>query len=930
MTKKIIHLLCFVTYFFAFAQKDTITITAQLSDGKLTVKQKLVYFNKSNQELDHIKLLNFTAAYKNRNTSLVKRKLEDRKTKLYFAKNKDLGKLVYLMANNSFYDGFLDQENIYITLDKPLKSGASTIINLEYSIVLPKVDFTSYGTKKDYSLLKYFFLVPDSFDTENSHSKNYLDLEENCNVDTFYKVKFENTNQKISSNLIQTSENTFEGILNKDVEFYLSEKQNYSYTSNFNGENCKVELGFAVNENEKNFLEFYLPLHLKFIKEKIGFLPKKIFISSKSKSRNDFFGNDDMKFGKLKFQLFSDGEKVDMDYFSMISQEVADQIFVSNKEENHWLTNGLKTYLEMQYLEKFYRDYKLLGDLPEYKILGLKPLKFTYASKLKLTERYGLPYQYITAQNLDQPIDEKLHRLSNFNEFAVSKFETGTLLNFVAEKMGKENFEAFLKDYISKNKNLDKKDFLDALTLSSGYSSEFLEKYVSQKNRLNFDLKSFTREGNNFKIVVSKNTPQNVPFKLETINTDEEKTTYWYDTNNKDNPSTYIIPENNTKKIIINDHYAFPESNFKDNYLYTKGIFSNSKKIKLKLFVDYPNPEFNEVFVAPKVIWNNYDKFLLGMKFQNKSLIDRPFLYSAMPFYSTGTGKLTGSFSAFYKIQPPDSFYRTFLIGVSSSYFHYDYELAYKRISLFGTMSFNKNPRSQIGRNLVTSYSYFDRDLSEEMKLKNDYSKYNLWNVGYVYSESGVIKDKYIFGNLQLMEDFQKISAESYYRWNYAENKKISFRFFGGMFINNKTRNNTFDFGISKVSNYAFSYNLLAQSANSGILSQQYVIAEAGFKSFINGTANQFVLSTNIDAHTWKMFNLYADFGVYKNKNYHPKFIWDSGVKLKLVPEFLEIYFPVQSSLGFEPGFKDYKNRIRYTISFNLNSVVGYFRRGWF
>ena len=35
-----------------------------------------------------------------------------------------------------------------------------------------------------------------------------------------------------------------------------------------------------------------------------------------------------------------------------------------------------------------------------------------------------------------------------------------------------------------------------------------------------------------------------------------------------------------------------------------------------------------------------------------------------------------------------------------------------------------------------------------------------------------------------------------------------------------------------------------------------------------------------------------------------------SGIKLKVIPDFLEIYFPVQSSLGFEPGFKDYKSRI--------------------
>ena len=80
----------------------------------------------------------------------------------------------------------------------------------------------------------------------------------------------------------------------------------------------------------------------------------------------------------------------------------------------------------------------------------------------------------------------------------------------------------------------------------------------------------------------------------------------------------------------------------------------------------------------------------------------------------------------------------------------------------------------------------------------------------------------------------------------------------------NHTRNNNFDIGISKVSNYAFSYNLLAQSAISGILSQQFIMAEGGFKSYINGTVDQWMLTHNVETNVWKMIDVYADFGVYK------------------------------------------------------------------
>ena len=79
------------------------------------------------------------------------------------------------------------------------------------------------------------------------------------------------------------------------------------------------------------------------------------------------------------------------------------------------------------------------------------------------------------------------------------------------------------------------------------------------------------------------------------------------------------------------------------------------------------------------------------------------------------------------------------------------------------------------------------------------------------------------------------------------------------------------------------------------------------------------------------MFNFYADAGVYKNKEYSgAKFLYDTGVKIKLIPDFLEVYLPLQSSNGFEPSFKDYGKRIRYTLVFNFNALTNHFRRGWF
>ena len=443
-------------------------------------------------------------------------------------------------------------------------------------------------------------------------------------------------------------------------------------------------------------------------------------------------------------------------------------------------------------------------------------------------------------------------------------------------------------------------------------------------------MKRFKKIGDEFQVKIAKNTLQEIPFKIETEKKNGEKTAFWFDTERSKEAKIYNIPQTDAEKIVINSEYIFPEKNFRDNYLYAKGFFANTKKIRFKFFKDIPNPEYNEVYLNPKLNFNAYDKILLGLNLKNSSLFDRKFVYLFTPYFSSGTGKLTGSGGVAYSFQPAESFYRSLDVGVSGSYFHYDYDLTYRKFSAFANFNFSKNPRSDIGRSLGFSYNFFEKELTPAMIAANEYGKYNLWNVGYGYSDRRLIHEKYLSGNLQWMEDFQKFSAEAFYRWEFAQDQKVSFRFFGGYFITNKTKNNLFDYGISKVSNYAFSYGLLGQSATSGLLSQQLILAEGGFKSYLGKTANQWITSVNVDAHVWRWFNVYADAGVYKNRLQDPQFIWDSGVKVKVIPDFLEIYFPVQSSLGFEPSFKDYGSRIRFTLVLNFSAITGYFRRGWF
>jgi hypothetical protein len=841
MTKKLTILLCNLLFFSVFAQKDSIYIEARWTENneKIKVNQHIIYHNRFEKSVSEIKLLNWIAAYRKTETPLAERKLEDRKTDLYFAKKNELGSisdLIIKIGDQTFTGLDLNWENIFLQLSRPLGKGESLKMELSYQLRLPDARFTGYGKSKEGFHLKYFFLIPDSFEDEQQIPRHYLDIEEAQNVGSFWKINFEvPVNHNVQSNLHQTGNYTFEGTSYQEAEFHVVPYKNTNITVEVDGKSVITELAYAIQPEEKANIEFYLPLQLKFIKEKIGWLPDKIFISEKFRKKEDFFGNDDIKFWKFKFQLFSDAEKTDLDYFSIISQNIVNQALINDKIKDHWLENGLKTYLEIQYLKKNYKDHRLLGQLPDQmSLLGIKPLKWTNASKLKLTDRYGLAYQYIMTQNLDQKITEPFSGLSNFNEMAISKFQTGTLLNFVSEKIGNLQFDNFVQNFIQKNRGkiAEGDDFIDELVINSNSSADFLKNYIQHKNRTDFKLKSVIKKNGAFQIKVAKNTTQNIPFILESQEESGEKKSFWFDTHSQKTAITYQLPVDEAEKITINDDYIFPEANFRNNYLYTKGLFANAKKIKFKLYNDMPNHEYNEVFVTPNLTYNAYDKLLLGVNFRNKSLLDRQFLYSFSPYYSSGTNSFTGSGGISYSFRPAESFYQKLNFGASASYFHYNFNLAYRKFTAFSSINFAKNPRSQISKNIGFSYEYVKKDLTETMIKNGDYGKYNLWNTYFSYSDNKAIHERYFNVVLQSMDDFQKINSEFFYRWEYAQNKKISFRMFGGYFLNNRTKNNTFNFGVSRLSNYAFSYGLLGQSATSGIFSQQYILAEGGFKSF--------------------------------------------------------------------------------------------------
>ena len=142
---------------------------------------------------------------------------------------------------------------------------------------------------------------------------------------------------------------------------------------------------------------------------------------------------------------------------------------------------------------------------------------------------------------------------------------------------------------------------------------------------------------------------------------------------------------------------------------------------------------------------------------------------------------------------------------------------------------------------------------------------------------------------------------------------------------------NFFDYALDRPTDYLFQYDYLGRSETTGIYSQQFIPAEGGFKSrFDQPLIDNFLMSINSSIGLWKWIELYGDLGYIDQKNQNSRVLFDTGFRFNLVPDFLELYFPVYNSNGLQMQAPRYHEKIRYVIVFDPQTLTQLFSRKWF
>ncbi len=900
------------------------------------VKQTILYKNQSQDTITSIIFNDWNNAYSSKNTPLAGRFSDEFVRTFHTAKEKDRGfTSIEKIENETQILTWNRVENhidlISVTLEKPLLPEQEVELKLVYTIKLPNARFTKYGYDDDGNyVIRNAFLWPALRENHAFVMNSNLNLDDASTA--LCDVQFEiqtDVKKVITSDLdIVKTDNAlgfskkYTGKNRYDFSLYL---ENNSDFLSFKNKDIEV----LNNINSKNVDDIQKAIIVdrvvQFAKEKIGDYPYFVMtISQVDYERNPFYG-----FNQLPSFLKPFTE--DFDYEIKILKTYLNAYLKNslplNKRSDNWIYDGITTFYLMEYLQHYYPDAKMLGKVADYRILNSFHL-----AHIKFNEQFSYFYMLMARKNLDQPIGDPKNTLIKFNEQIAGKYRAGLSFEYLDDYLGNDILNNSVKTFFEENKvqTSVKQPFEDLLRKNTATNIEwFFDDIIKSRRVIDYKFGNLTKDKDFVYFDLKNKTGTNVPIPVYGLKDNQVVFKKWLDETST--ISAYKLPRMDADKLVINYENVVPEMNLRNNWKSLKDYNITNRPIKFTLMKDLEDPYYNQILYVPTVTYNLYDGLIPGLRFHNKTILDKPFIYDVNPALSTKQGTISGSFLLAVNQNYRESALYNMRYSITGNYFHYAKDASYLRLNplvmmRIRTSDFRDNKQQAIMlRQVIVS-----REKSEFVLNDPHTKNYSVSNAKYYFSDSEATESIGFVSELQYAEKFGKGILQANYRKLFENNTQIDLRFYGGIFAFNNTKSDFFNFALDRPTDYLFDYNYYGRSETTGLFSQQLILAEGGFKSrFDDQFANQWMTTLNLGVNVWNWIEVYGDVGLLKNKGLNERFVFDSGVRLNLVQDYFELYFPIVSSNGWEIAQPRYDQKIRFIVTLNPKILLNLFNRKW-
>jgi len=938
----LIHFLCLLFVTVAIGQ-NTIDLKANFDMDNKTIKisQAIEYYNTTEKTLDTIYLTDWSHSYSSKTTPLAEWFADEFKNTFHFAKDEDRGfsTVTSIKQDNepvSYSRLEKQQDIIKVILKEPLKPRSSYSLKLDYTVQIPNDKFTRYGITGEEDInLRYWYITPAIFNGkwQYSSNKNLDDAfvpKANINLEIEYPKNFTliselNEESSTASNAKKVTVLSGADRINSKLFLHKTNNFNTVETDFFN-----IQSNIKTEDLKDEEIAIITDKIAGYITKNIGEYPhEKLLLTHIDYKKDPIYGLNQLP---DFVRPFPDALQYELKILKTALHNYLENTLLINPRKDQWLLDGIQVYFLMKYVEEYYPDMKLLGSLAN--IWGVKAF---HAADLMFNDQYPFLYLHMARSNLDQPLSMPKDSLLKFNKNIANKYKAGVGFNYLDQFINADVIETTIINFLDENKLKETNTKAFKTLLKSKTDKDinwFFDEYVTTSKKIDYKIKKVKKTKDSIFITLKNRRDNTMPISLFTLKNDSVLSKQWI--KGFKNTKTIALAKDDANRLALNYNNTIPEFNQRNNWKSLKKFRLWDKPLQFRFFKDAEDPNYSQVFFMPEFTYNFYDGFSPGLKLYNKTLLTKDFLYKISPKFGLTSKQLVGSASVSYTNRKENSNNYYTRYGLSGEYFNYAPNLSYNTFTPFISFRFrdHKDLRNNSKRFLNFRYISVNREVDPTGEFETDGEpKYSVLNINYGHSNPNLKDFNSWFTDLQIAKDFGKLSTTFEFRKLTEKNRQYNLRFYAGAFLYNKTYQNSdfFSFALDRPTDYLFDYNYIGRSEETGLLSQQLIVAEGGFKSKLNTPfANQWITTVNTSASIWRYIMAYGDIGFVDSHGSNPQFVYDSGIRLNLVEDYFELYLPVYSNLGWEIGQPNYDEKIRFIVTLSPKTLLKLFTRRWY
>jgi hypothetical protein len=640
-------------------------------------------------------------------------------------------------------------------------------------------------------------------------------------------------------------------------------------------------------------------------------------------------------------------------------------ILANNERWYPWMDESINSYFEHEAIHgKKDRPTPVLEN-PNLKEAGINNVAME------------IGYRQIESSELHQAVGAKSVDLTNMNYGLIVYGKGANAFGYLKAYLGQEMMDKCFNTYFDKwkFKHPLPGDMLDHFEAESGKDLKwFFNDVIGSERHLDYAAKGI--EGKT--LVVKNVTGVTAPFEVGYFKKGKFVVSFWHD--GAEGEIEIPFPEEDFDLIKIDPYQVMPEVNRQNNTIRKSGIFKTVEPLEVKFMSVIHDPNKTSLNVLPLLGWNIHNKGLVGLWLNNAVTPKRKFNFSASPLFGLETKDLNGYFNTSYSFID-NAPLNGVSFGVKGSRFAYDNaDYSFNRIVPYFKMDFrHADKRVPITSRLIIKSTIlsFTPNFNQEEEISG-----LAQDSGTAYGRRTVVEQlgdqfieaSYMFRNAKTInpsqwkvslqmgmpsnavhkvdtltnmvsstsigDNFVKLNLEYKQRVTYKlKGKGLDIRVFGGGFLD-QAENGLYHYRMESGAgkwDYTFDQILLGRGATEGLFSQQVIENDVFLKepgTFAN--ISQWTLALNLKSDLPLKLPLGVYFDVFTfngikdlpNVKDGEPFIYNGGLEVRVIKNFLEIYVPFFSSDMIKEaqklqGITDLNQRITFKLNFNYMQDKG-------